>query len=225
MRDGPQPISGPRPRSGRPGGPRRAIPLEHVRGDARPHREPASAGSSPAGRVRAAVVHHRSGVQSRNRRRAGAKVPRAECVGQDVRPRVHARAQHPSSPGHLERRRPAVRAARVASPVSRRLASRRPRGAGEEHAGTAGALGTQHFRRSPDSCCPRGRGGRAAAHPGGARSAGVLAAEGSQRGHRHRERAPGELPRRDARSDRDASRRGTVACVEGSPRRRLSPPV
>ena len=95
MRDGPQPLPGPRPRPGQSPGPRRTISLEHHRRDARSHRQPAAAGSARAGRVRAAVVRHRHGVESRNRHRAGPRVPRTERVpARTFALAVHARTQH-----------------------------------------------------------------------------------------------------------------------------------
>ena len=64
------------------------------------------------------------------------------------------------------------------------------------------------------------RGRRGARAPGAAR-AGVLAAQGTARRRRDPERAPGELPGRDARAAAEPAREGHVGSVEASPRRSI----
>ena len=89
------------------------------------------------------------------------------------------------------------------------------------HAGPAWALGARHLGRPAHPPRARGRGGRHPAGAPGAAGAGILAAEGAERGRRHPQRAPGELPRRDARAARRGPRHRTVGRLEAPARRRL----
>ena len=203
------------------------------RRDARSHCQPAAASPARAGRIRAAVVRHRHGVESRNRARAGAEVPRAERVGPDLRAGRHARAEHCSGTS-------AFRA--TTRCVYERLASRvlyldgslraSPDVQRAKHARAGGAVGAQHLRRSPDRARPRRRGGCAAADPADPRSAGILAAEGAERRHRHPQRAPGRATstKRTSRSRRCSTtvrggrgrivRAASICCAPTTCRRR-----
>ena len=111
------------------------------------------------------------------------------------------------------------RAAGIAHLVPRRVASREPRTAGEEHARSGRALGAQHLGRSAHPAHSRRRREPPGADSSGPGRAGILAPEGPQRRYRHPQRTPCQLPRRDPPADCRVARKRSVARVEGPSRR------
>ena len=88
-----------------------------------------------------------------------------------------------------------------------------------QHARPGRALAARHLGRPPHPPGARRRGERPAAGAPGPAGAGVLAAQGPERGRRDPQRAPRELPRRDARPARGAPRQRAVEDVEAPARR------
>ena len=170
-----------------------------------PDRQPAPARPARARGLRAAVLRHRHGALARHGPGARPEVPRAELGGADLRPRLRPRAERAAAPRHLERGRPALRAAGVARAVRRSLAARGPGDPGPQRARPGRALAARHLGRPPHPARAGGRGGRPAAGPRGPAGPGVLAAQGAARRRRDPERAPRQLPRRDARPARRRS--------------------
>ena len=225
MRNRPQPLSGPRARPGRPRGARWTFALEYGRRDARSDRQPAAAGAARAGRVRAAVVRHRHGVEPRNRDRAGAEIPRPSASARTfalASTHAHSTLRHLgiSSDDALQYERLASRVLYLDG--SLRVS---PDVQAKNTLGQQALWAHSISGDLPDPARPRRRPERAAAHPAGARSAGVLAAEGPQRGHRHPERAPGRATstrctstsRRCSRTDRGGPGRiGRAASISSA---------
>src|SRR5674536_62110 len=85
------------------------------------------------------------------------------------------------------------------------------------------SLRPRNLGRPPDRPRPRRRVRRPAPRFAGSESAGVLASRRAEGRPRRFERAPRELPRRDARAANGARRRGIVGVVEGAARRGLPP--
>jgi cyclic beta-1,2-glucan synthetase len=141
--------------------------------------------------------------------------------GAHLRAGLHPGPEHAPAHGHHERRGPALRTPRLEGALHRRLAPRRTGLHGGARAGPARALGARHLGRPAHPPRARGRRGRHPAGAPGAPGPGVLAAQGAERGRRHPQRAPGELPRRDARAARRGPRHRTVGCLEAPARRGL----
>ena len=117
--------------------------------------------------------------------------------------------------GISRRRGGAVRAAGVSRARHRRVASSRRRDDRGERARSARPVAARHLRGSADPAGPRDRRRSDAAGAAGAAGAGVLAAEGSARRRRDRQRASGQLPGRDARAA-DGRPRTTARGAPGS---------
>ena len=176
------------PRTGaRPGGSPGARRTPAQRDDgrtARPHHEPAPARAAPAGSGREAGVRHRRGLEPRDGARARAALPGSELDLADLRHGVRARPERPEAPRRLERGGDAVRAPRLARAVPRSLAPRRTRRSSRATpSGRKASGGTPSPAISP-SCWCASRGRRARARASGPAGAGVLAAQGAQRGPR-----------------------------------------
>ena len=153
--------------------------------------------------------------------RSRAEVPRPRGARARLRARAHARADDAAPPRHLERGRAAVREARLARAVRGLVAARAARAAHAQPARPGGALGSRHLGRSAAARGARGRGGRPAARAAGAAGAGLLAPQGPERGRGGAQRAPRELPRRDARAARHADRERPLGRLQGQAGRRL----
>ena len=175
-----------------PAGARRPLALRHDGRRARPHREPAPAHPPAAGRLRAAVASPRAWPSSRETALALAQqVPRPQRRRPHLRPGLRPRAERPAAPRHLQRGGPALRAPGLARALRRRLAAREPGAAGAQRARPGRPLAARHLRRPAHPARARGGGGRPAAGAPGPAGAGVLAAQGPERGRGDPQRAPG----------------------------------
>ena len=202
-------------------GPRRALALRHHRCRARPRGQPAPARPDSTRRLRAAVFRHRHGALARHGPGARPEVPRAELGGTHLRPRFRPRAERASAPRHHERGRPALRAPGLARAVRGSVAARGPGDPGPQRARPGGALAVRHLRGPPHPARAGGPGRRPAPRAGGPAGPGVLEAQGAERRRRDPERAPRQLPRRDARPADGPRRQRSVEGVEPPARRGL----
>ena len=132
-----------------------------------------------------------------------------------IRPRPRAPSRSPSRSSQIAlrhlgistRRGAALRAARVARALYRRLAARRRPSRWRANAlGQPGLWAHGISGDLPILLVRVVEAGRPAARAPGAARAGVLAAQGPERRRRDPQRAPGELPRRDAGAARRAAR-------------------
>ena len=202
---------------------RRTLAVRHDRRRARPDREPAPA--HPAGAGRLVRLSFATGVApSRETALALAqKYHDPSAAARSVRARLRARAERPArtwaSPATTRcsssgwPRACSTPTARCARPPE--LVAQNELGqAGLWPHGISGDLPILLVRVVEEDDLPLVRAG--AAGPG------VLAAQGPARRRRDPQRAPGELPRRDARPAHGAPRRRALAGVEAQARRRLS---
>ncbi len=105
-----------------------------------------------------------------------------------------------------------------------RIASRPPGGPRPEHPGPGRPLAPRDLGRPAHPPGAGGRGGRSAPRTPGPAGPGVLAAQGAPRRRGDPERAPGELPRRDARGAHRPPRQRTLEDVEAQARGGLPAP-
>ena len=211
--------------AGRPAGARRPRALGHHRRRARPDRQPAPA-RAPRARAASSRLSFTTGVaaDARHGRGAGAEVPRPER--RRARPSRWPSPTPQSALRHLgisSRGGAALRAPRLARALRRRLAARRRRDPGART--TLGQAGLWPHGISGDLPILLVRvveRGRPAARAPGAAGAGVLAPQGPERRRRDPQRAPGQLPRRDARRSSTALLDdGPVGALAAPARRRL----
>ena len=214
----------PRPRAQprRPAGARRPRALRHHGRGARSDRS-ACGSASASRRARSSGCPSRPGWRRAAKRRwrsrtsTASRAPRRAPSRWPTRTR-RARCGTSASPPTR----------RCSSSASRRACSyadgslRAPAGAARaQRARPGGPLAVRHLRRPADPPRARRRGGRPPARAAGAAGAGVLAAQGADRRCRDPQRAPGQLPRRDARAAHRPARRRAVARVEAPAGRRL----
>ena len=158
-----------------------------------PDRQPAPAHPPRAGRLRAAVVRHRAWRPRRETALALAQKYHDPSAAARTFALAFAHAQ--SGLRHLgitQRGGAALRAPGLARALRRRVAARGARSSWPATSlGQDGPLAARHLRRPADPARARGRGGRPAAGAPGPAGAGVLAAQGAERGRRDPERAPG----------------------------------
>src|SRR6185436_17862567 len=100
---------------------------------------------------------------------------------------------------------PALRASGVARAPRGRLPARGSGAARAQRARTGGPVGPRDLGRPADRARPRRRAGRPPARAAGPPGTAVLAPEGALGRRRHPERAPRQLPRRDAPGALDAA--------------------
>ena len=132
------------------------------------------------------------------------------------------RRERPAPSGHLGRRGRAVRAPGVARARHRRLASRAaPTRSPSNELGQSGLWPHAISGDLPILLVRVDRRRRRAAGAAGAAGAGVLAAEGPERRRRDRQRASGQLPRRDAGAAHGRPRRRPVEHLAASAGRRV----